>query len=53
MAVYLHGILICTMKRKLGEFHNMLGRAVNGKLSLLLPEITMIVQPLSKFRTMD
>jgi len=38
------------MKRNLGESHSMFGRAVNGKLSLLLPETTMIVQPLFNYR---
>jgi hypothetical protein len=37
------------MKTKLGESHNSFGRAVNGKLSLLLPETTMIVQPLFNY----
>jgi hypothetical protein len=38
------------MKRNLGESHSMLGKAVNGKLSLLMPETTMIVQPLFNYR---
>jgi hypothetical protein len=38
------------MNRNLGESHNMFGREVYGKLSLLLPETTMIVQPLFNYR---
>jgi hypothetical protein len=35
--------------RKLEESHNRFGRVVNGKLSLLLLETTMIVQPLFNY----
>jgi hypothetical protein len=34
------------MKRKLGESHKRFGRVVNGKLSLLLSDTTLIAQPL-------
>jgi hypothetical protein len=37
-------------EEELGESHSMFGRAVNGKLSLLLPETTMIIQPLFNYR---
>jgi hypothetical protein len=38
------------MKSNLGESHSTFGSAVDGKLSLLLPETTMIVQPLFNYR---